>query len=64
MTKEVIIDGKAYTVTNEGKYSVKEELVFEIWQDKERKLVIGMWDDILGAPVRMIWKIVGSSIKD
>lgn len=64
MTKEVIIDGKAYIVTNEGKYCVEEELVFEIWQDKERKLVIGMWDDILGAPVRMIWKIVGSSIKD
>lgn len=64
MTKEVIIDGKTYTITNEGGYSVKEELVFEIWQDKERKLVLGMWDDILGAPVRMIWKIVGSSIKD
>lgn len=63
MTKDVIIDGKTYTVTNEGKYSVKEELIFEIWQGTERKMVIGMWDDILGLPVRMIWRIVGSSIK-
>lgn len=63
MTKEVVIEGISYTITNEGKYSVKEALVFEIWQGKERKLVLGMWDDILGLPVRMVWKIVGSSIK-
>jgi hypothetical protein len=64
MTKEVVIEGISYTITNEGKYSVKEELIFEIWQGKERKLVLGMWDDILGLPVRMVWKIVDSSIKD
>lgn len=63
MTKEVVIEGISYTITNEGKYSVKETLVFEIWQGKERKLVLGMWDDILGLPVRMVWKIVGSSTK-
>lgn len=64
MTKEIIINEKTYTVTNEGKYSVEEELIFEIRQGKEHKMVVGMWDDILGAPVRMIWKIVGSSVKD
>lgn len=64
MTKDVIIDGKTYTITNEGKYSVKEELVFEIWQNRERRFVLGMWEDILGLPVRMVWKIVASSIKD
>ena len=64
MIKEVIIDGKAYTITNEEEYSVEEELVFEIRKDKKYVFVVGMWNDILGLPVRKVWKIVGTSIEN
>ena len=64
MIKEVIINGKAYTITNEEEYSVEEELVFEIRQDKKYVFVVGMWNDILGLPVRKVWKIVGTSIEN
>ena len=64
MTKEVIIDGKVYTIINEGKYSVEEELVFEIRQGKKYIFVAGMWNDMLGLPVRKVWKIVDTSIKN
>jgi len=63
MTKVIIIDDKTYTISNEARYSVEEELVFEIRQGRDYQFVIGMWNDILGLPVRKVWKIVGISSK-
>lgn len=63
MTKEVTINETVYRITDEGKYSIKEELVFEIRQDKKYVFVVGMWNDILGLPVRKVWKIVDTLVK-
>jgi hypothetical protein len=63
MIKEVIIEGEVYTITDEESYSVDRELIFEISQNREYKFVVGMWNDILGLPVRKVWKIVGISSK-
>lgn len=63
MTKQVTIDETVYTITDQGKYPVEEELVFEIRQGNKYVFVAGMWDEILGLPVRKVWKIVDTLIK-
>lgn len=57
MIKEVLINEVAYTISDEEKYSIEEELIFEIRKEGSYEFVKGMWDDILGLPVRKIWKI-------
>lgn len=59
MIKEITINGKGYIITDEEQYSVEEELVFQIRENASYSFVTGMWDDILGLPVRKVWKIVG-----
>jgi len=55
MILEVNIDGSDYKLTDEEEFSDPgEEIVFEIGG----KFVIGMFDDMLGAPIDNIWKIV------
>ena len=55
MILEVNIDGYDYKLTDEEEFSdPEEEIVFEI----EGKFVIGMFDDMLGAPIDKVWKIV------
>lgn len=61
MIKQVTINNKIYTVSDSDTYSAEEELIFEIRQDKQNVFVVGMWEDLLGSPVRKIWKIVGVS---
>ncbi len=63
MIKEITVEGKVYTITDEGKYSPDQELVFEIRKESSYSFVVGMWDNILGLPVRKVWKIVGISHK-
>jgi hypothetical protein len=63
MTREVIINEQIYLITDEEKYSVEEELIFEIREGRGYSFIAGMWDDILGLPVRKVWKIVGISSK-
>lgn len=63
MIKKVVIQDKIYLISNEEKYSIQEELVFEVRQEQGYNFIAGKWDDILGQPVRSIWKIVGISIK-
>lgn len=63
MIKEVLVKEVTYTVTDEEKYSVEEELIFEIRKERSYEFVIGMWNDILGLPVRKVWKIVGNLSK-
>ena len=37
-----------------------EELVFELrnYSDKENTFVIGCFDDLLGSPIKKVWKII------
>ena len=61
MTKEVIIQGKKYTVVDDRFIDLDEDLVFEIKPDRNEETtihVIGMWNDMLGSPIKKVWKIV------
>ena len=61
MTKEVNIEGKKYTVVDDEFIGLSELLVFEIKPDRNEKTtihVISMWDDMLGSPIKKVWKIV------
>lgn len=64
MVKTVVIDDQEYTITDEGNYSSKEELVFELKRGNSRDYVTGMWDDFLGYPIRKVWKIVDNSVNN
>lgn len=61
MTKEVNIQGKKYTVVDDQFIGLNEDLVFELKLDRNEETtihVIGMWNDMLGSPVKKVWKIV------
>jgi hypothetical protein len=55
MVKNIKIKDKMYTVTNEEMISAIEELVFEF---NDGTWVIGLFDDLLGHPIRNVWKIL------
>jgi hypothetical protein len=59
MTKLIKVEDKTYQVTDEEEYNPSEQLLFEISHKGAYTYTIGLWRDILGAPVRKIWKIVG-----
>lgn len=63
MMKEIVINEQIYLITDEEKYCVDSELAFEIREGMGYSFVVGMWNDILGLPVRKVWKIVGISPK-
>ncbi len=61
MTKEVNIQGKKYTVVDDQFIGLSEDLVFELKLDRNEETtihVIGTWNDMLGSPVKKVWKIV------
>lgn len=61
MTKEVNIQGKKYTVVDDQFIGLNEDLVFELKLDRNEETtihVIGRWNDMLGSPVKKVWKIV------
>ena len=61
MTKEVNILGKKYTVVDDEFIGLNEDLVFEIKPDRNEETtihVIGKWNDMLGSPIKKVWKIV------
>ena len=61
MTKQVNIQGKKYTVVDDEFIGLNEDLVFEIKPDRNEETtlhVIGKWNDMLGSPVKKVWKIV------
>jgi len=61
MTKEVNIYGKKYTVVDDQFIGLNEDLVFEIKPDRNEETtihVIGKWNDMLGSPIKKVWKIV------
>lgn len=61
MITTINIEGKDYTVTDEQPIQSTEELVFELrnYSDKESKFVIGCFDELLGSPIKKVWKIIG-----
>jgi hypothetical protein len=60
MITTINIEGKDYKVTDEQPIESTEELVFELrnYSDKENKFVIGCFDDLLGSPIKKVWKII------
>jgi hypothetical protein len=60
MTKTINIDGQDYTITDEQTIHSGEVLVFEIrnYSDKDSKFTIGHFDDLLGSPIKKVWKIL------
>lgn len=61
MTKQVNIQGVSYTVVDDEFIGLNEDLVFEIKPDRNEETtihVIGKWNDMLGSPIKKVWKIV------
>lgn len=60
MTKTITIEGEDYTITDEQTIHSGELLVFEIrnYRDEKSEFVIGNFDDLLGAPIKKVWKIL------
>ena len=60
MTKDVSIQGKTYTVVDDEFIGLSEDLVFEIKPDRNEETtvhVLGKWNDMLGSPIKKVWKI-------
>ncbi len=60
MEKTIDIDGKEYNITDEEQIQSTEELIFELrsYSDKDNKFVVGCFDDLLGSPIKKVWKII------
>ena len=59
MEKKITIDNKVYLVTDDQRIQIDEELVFEIQMpESNTTYVLGMWDDLLGSPIKKVWKIL------
>ena len=61
MTKQVNIQGVTYTVVDDEFIGLSEDLVFEIKPDRNEETtihVISKWNDMLGSPIKKVWKIV------
>jgi len=61
MITTINIEGKEYKITDEQTIESTEELVFELrsYSDKETKFAVGCFDDLLGSPIKKVWKIIG-----
>jgi hypothetical protein len=55
MVKSIEIKDRIYKVTNEEMISATEELVFEM---NDGTYEIALFDDLLGHPIRNVWKIL------
>ena len=52
-----------YLVTDEETITQEDEMIFEVRNRRESNstYVVGMWEDLLGAPIQKIWKIVSKT---
>ena len=52
-----------YLVTDEETITQEDEMIFEVRNRRENDstYVVGMWDDLLGAPIQKVWKIVSKT---
>ena len=59
MEKKITINNEVYLVTDDQMIQIDEELVFEIQMpESNTTYVLGMWDDLLGTPIKKVWKIL------
>lgn len=55
MVQTIYIEDFEYKITDEEEFdNPEEEIVFEIDGD----FIVGMFDDMLGAPIDKVWKII------
>lgn len=55
MVQTIWIDDIEYNITDEEKFDdYEEEVIFEI----DGKFIVAMFDDLLGAPIDNVWKII------
>jgi hypothetical protein len=63
MKQTITVKDMDYLVTDEETITKEDEMIFEIRNRRETdsSYVIGMWDDLLGSPIKKIWKIVSKT---
>ena len=63
MIQTLTIKDVDYLVTDEEAITKEDEMIFEVRNRRETDstYVLGMWDDLLGAPIQKIWKIVSKT---
>lgn len=63
MTQTITVKDIDYFVTDEETITKEDEMIFEIRNRRETDstYVIGKWDDLLGSPIKKIWKIVSKT---
>lgn len=59
MAKTIIVDKVTYEVLEESNYPRDEKLIFQLRKNNKYEYVLGLWNEMLGQPVRKVWKIVG-----
>jgi len=59
MAKTITVDKVIYEVLEESNYPRDEKLIFQLRKNNKYEYVLGLWNEMLGQPVRKVWKIVG-----
>lgn len=63
MIQTLTVKDMDYLVTDEETITQEDEMIFEVRNRRESNstYVVGMWEDLLGAPIQKIWKIVSKT---
>ena len=63
MIQTLTVKDMDYLVTDEETITQEDEMIFEVRNRRENDstYVVGMWDDLLGAPIQKVWKIVSKT---
>jgi hypothetical protein len=63
MIQTLTVKDMDYLVTDEETITQEDEMIFEVRNRRESDstYVVGMWDDLLGAPIQKIWKIISKT---
>ena len=66
MEMNVIIGKVDYLITDESTIHQGEDLIFEIRNrssdnSNDSSFIVGSFDDLLGAPIKKVWKIIGQT---
>lgn len=65
MIQTITVKDIDYLVTDEETITKEDEMIFEVRNRRETDstYVIGMWDELLGSPIKKIWKILPKTTK-
>jgi len=63
MIQTLTVKDMDYLVTDEETITKEDEMIFEVRNRRETDstYVLGMWEDLLGAPIQKIWKVVSKT---